>query len=449
MFSKPEDLDNNSKELVPSYDWFQTDGTVTVVIYTKQKGISSELVTADLQEGRLRGEIVVNDYSYLLHFELSYAVQEDIVVQVAEKVGKVELILKKKDTLPWKKLGQPLQSHNSFVKRADRGLFFRKCKLLSKSSISHDTRLLCVMLPPGTHLQVPVGCHLYLKKTVTGTEIVKPYTPVTSSLVSKFKDPSHNDKTHIYFMIKIYPSGLLTPVLDCIRTGEYISVSNPEGIFIKPQVEDAEDLFLLAAGTGFTPMVKLLNHVLTSSSSFRTAKLMFFNKTEDDILWRSQLEQLAVNDTRFDVQFVLSEPNKGWTGKQGRISFPLVSQFVKRSIPKEPQTPPSCYVTETKDQVRHNGCLSAEQVSVTQCEGTCKTYSLYSAEANSMEHKCSCCREERTTKKAITLNCPDGTTLAHFYIHVESCRCLDTECNEAASSEQTSAKRRRRQLTRK
>ncbi|KAL8199305.1 UNVERIFIED_CONTAM: hypothetical protein K2H54_004113 [Gekko kuhli] len=118
-------------------------------------------------------------------------------------------------------------------------------------------------------------------------------------------------------------------------------------------------------------------------------------------------------------------------------------------IPKEPQTPPSCYVTETKDQVRHNGCLSAEQVSVTQCEGTCKTYSLYSAEANSMGHKCSCCREERTTKKAITLNCPDGTTLAHFYIHVESCRCLDTECNEAASSEQTSAKRRRRQLTRK
>ncbi|KAL8186597.1 UNVERIFIED_CONTAM: Cytochrome b5 reductase 4 [Gekko kuhli] len=331
MFSKPEDLDNNSKELVPSYDWFQTDGTVTVVIYTKQKGISSELVIADLQEGRLRGEIVVNDYSYLLHFELSYAVQEDIVVQVAEKVGKVELILKKKDTLPWKKLGQPLQSHNSFVKRADRGLFFRKCKLLSKSSISHDTRLLCVMLPPGTHLQVPVGCHLYLKKTVTGTEIVKPYTPVTSSLVSNFKDPSHNDKTHIYFMIKIYPSGLLTPVLDCIRTGEYISVSNPEGIFIKPQVEDAEDLFLLAAGTGFTPMVKLLNHVLTSSSSFRTAKLMFFNKTEDDILWRSQLEQLAVNDTRFDVQFVLSEPNKGWTGKQGKISFPLVSQFVERS----------------------------------------------------------------------------------------------------------------------
>ncbi|XP_060092609.1 cytochrome b5 reductase 4 [Heteronotia binoei] len=331
VFLKPKDLDSSSKELVPSYDWFQTDGTVTVVIYTKKKDINTELVIADLQEGRLRGEIIVNDYSYLLHLELSHAVHGDVVVQVSEKVGKVELILKKTETLPWKKLGQPLQSHNSFVKRADRGLFFRNCKLISKSSASHDTRLLCVMLPAGTHLQVPVGCHLYLKKTITGTEIVKPYTPVTSSLVSKFRDPSHSDKTHIYFMIKIYPSGLFTPVLDCIRTGEYISVSNPEGNFIKPQTEDVEDLFLLAAGTGFTPMVKLLNYVLTSSSNLRTAKLMFFNKTEDDILWRSQLEQLAVNDERFDVQFVLSEPNKGWTGKQGKISFPLVSQFLKRS----------------------------------------------------------------------------------------------------------------------
>ncbi|XP_077161539.1 cytochrome b5 reductase 4 isoform X2 [Paroedura picta] len=331
MFSKPKDLDNSSKELVPSYDWFQTDGTVTVVIYTKQKDINSELVIADLHEGRLRVEIMVNDCSYLLHFELSYAVQGDIVVQISEKVGKVELILKKKEILPWKKLGQPLQSHNSFVKRADRGLFFRKCKLISKSSVSHDTRLLCVMLPPGTHLQVPIGCHLYLKKTITGTEIVKPYTPVTSSLVSEFKDSSHNDKTHIYFMIKIYPSGLFTPVLDCLCIGEYISVSNPEGNFIKPQAEDVEDLFLLAAGTGFTPMVKLLNYVLTSSSNLRTAKLVFFNKTEDDILWRSQLEQLATNDTRFDVQFVLSEPTEGWTGKQGKISFPLVSQFVKRN----------------------------------------------------------------------------------------------------------------------
>ncbi|XP_008119917.1 cytochrome b5 reductase 4 isoform X1 [Anolis carolinensis] len=330
-FPKNENLDYSSKDIVPSYDWFQKDDSITVVIYTKQKNMNPELVIADLHSGKLRGEIIVKDYSYLLHVELSFEVHEEVIVQVSEKVGKVEFVLTKREPLSWKTLGQPLESHNSFVKCTDRGLCYRKCKLLSKENVTHDTRLFCLMLPPGTHLQVPVGHHVYLKQTITDAEIVKPYTPVASSLVSKFKSPSCCDKTHIFFMIKIYPSGLFTPVLDALQIGEYISLSNPEGNFTTLQVEEVEELFLLAGGTGFTPMVKLLNYALTSSNTLRVAKLMFFNKTEDDILWRRQLEQLSLNDARFDIQFVLSEPKEGWLGKQGRISSSLLSQFVKRS----------------------------------------------------------------------------------------------------------------------
>ncbi|XP_063168688.1 cytochrome b5 reductase 4 isoform X2 [Candoia aspera] len=303
IYLKNKALDDCFKEIIPSYDWFQTQDSVTVVVYTKQKDMNSELVIADVQECKLRGEIIVKEYSYLVHVELSYAVYEDMIVQVSEKVGKVEFVLKKKENLSWKKLGQPLESHNSFVKCSDRGLYYRKCKLLSKTNVSHDTRLFCVGLPPGTHLRVPVGHHLYLKQTITGTEIVKPYTPVSSCLVSPFKIPASNDKAQIFFMIKIYPGGLFTPVLDTLQIG----------------------------GTGFTPMVKLLSYALTNGATLRAVKMMFFNKTEDDILWKSQLEQLALNDMRFDIQFVLSEPKKGWTGKQGKISSSLLSEFVKRS----------------------------------------------------------------------------------------------------------------------
>lgn len=55
-----------------------------------------------------------------------------------------------------------------------------------------------------------------------GTEIVKPYTPVSASLASKFKDPSQNDRRRIFFMIKIYPSGLFTPVLDSLQIGKLL-----------------------------------------------------------------------------------------------------------------------------------------------------------------------------------------------------------------------------------
>lgn len=48
------------------------------------------------------------------------------------------------------------------------GLFYRKCQLVSKEDVTHDTKLFGFMLPPSTHLRVPVGQHVYLKVTITG-----------------------------------------------------------------------------------------------------------------------------------------------------------------------------------------------------------------------------------------------------------------------------------------
>ncbi|XP_066850706.1 cytochrome b5 reductase 4 isoform X1 [Anser cygnoides] len=321
----------SARDLTPSYDWFQTDGLITIVIYTKQKDMNAELVIVDCQDKRLRGEFILADHSYLIELDLDHAVREDLDVNIAEKVGKVEIILKKKDNVHWKVLGRPLESHNTFIKRTDRGLFYRKCKLVSKTEVTHDTKLFSLMLPKSTHLQVPTGQHVYLKQIIAGTEVVKPYTPILPSLTLDFKQPSCHDGAHIYLMIKIYSCGLFTQALDHLQIGDYISVSNPEGNFKKSQVQTSEDLFLLAAGTGFTPMVKLLNFALTEVSCLRTVKLIFFNKKEDDILWRNQLEELALKDKRFEVQFILSEPTKDWGGKQGKISLSLLSECVKRS----------------------------------------------------------------------------------------------------------------------
>ncbi|XP_012887738.1 PREDICTED: cytochrome b5 reductase 4 isoform X3 [Dipodomys ordii] len=265
----------------PSYDWFQTDSSVTIVIYTKQKDISLESIIIDHQDGSFRAETIMKDYSYLIHIGLSHEVQEDFSVRVVENVGKIEIILKKRENTSWKSLGHPLEMHLSFIPRKDRGLYYRKCQLVSKAVVTPDTRLFCVALPPCTHLQVQAGHHVYLKLTIAG---------------------------------------------------DFVSVSSPEGSFKISKLQELEDLFLLAAGTGFTPMVKILNYALTNVPSLRKIKLMFFNKTEDDIIWRRQLEKLAFDNERFDVEFVLSAPALEWNGKRGHISPALLSEFLKRSL---------------------------------------------------------------------------------------------------------------------
>ena len=236
----------------PSYDWFQRDALVTIVIYTKQKDINLDSVIADHRDDSFKAETVIKDYSYLIHIALSHEIQEDFSVRVVENVGKIEIVLKKKENTSWKCLGHPLENHNSLIPKKD-----------------------------------------------TGTEIVKPYTPVSDSLFSESKEPVLPNNKYIYFLIKIYPAGLFTPELDHLQIGDYVSVSNPEGNFKISQFQELEDLFLLAAGTGFTPMVKVLSYALTNIPSLRKVKLMFFNKTEDDIIWRSQLEKLSFKDKRY------------------------------------------------------------------------------------------------------------------------------------------------------
>ena len=106
-----------------------------------------------------------------------------------------------------------------------------------------------------------------------GAEIVKPYTPVSDSLLSDFKEPVLSPNKYIYFLIKIYPAGLFTPELDRLQIGDFISVSGPEGNFKVSKLQEVEDLFLLAAGTGFTPMVTVLNYALSHMSSLRYVPL--------------------------------------------------------------------------------------------------------------------------------------------------------------------------------
>lgn len=52
-------------------------------------------------------------------------------------------------------------------------------------------------------------------------EIVRSYTPVVPSLDNSEQNSSFNS-SHIVLMIKIYPAGLLTPLLNLYNIGKFL-----------------------------------------------------------------------------------------------------------------------------------------------------------------------------------------------------------------------------------
>ncbi|KAM4567636.1 cytochrome b5 reductase 4 [Fundulus diaphanus] len=317
-----------NKDSRPRYDWFQTDATVHLVVYAKRKIPSSGCVTVDLKAGTLRVEVLLGKLSYMIHLRLAGEVEENVSVHYAFSVGKIQVTMHKPSEGKWPSLGQPLEFHNTFLCKKDRGLFYRDCTLVSKTEVNHNTHVFRLQCPRGTVMHVPVGKHVYLKALIEGAEIVRPYTPVDQDLVAASRPSSHD--SDVYLMIKVYPDGVFTPYLNSLQIGETISVGGPDGPFSLRPLRDVTHLYLLAAGTGLTPMARLLSLVLREMDSISTTKLLFFNKREEDILWRCQLDDLAANEERFQVEYILSEPSDSWSGRKGRVDEPTLSQVLIR-----------------------------------------------------------------------------------------------------------------------
>ncbi|XP_024917632.1 cytochrome b5 reductase 4 isoform X2 [Cynoglossus semilaevis] len=315
------------KDSRPRYDWFQTDVTVHLVVYAKRKIPSSGCTTVDLRAGVLRVELLLGKMSYLIHLCLAEDIEDNVSVHSAFSVGKVQISIHKQVKEKWTSLGQPLDSHNTFLLKKDRTPFYRNCVLVSKNEVNHNSYMFRLKMPPGTIMHVPVGKHVYLRTLIEDTDVVRPYTPVDRDLTAASQ--LSTEGSELYLMIKVYPDGVFTQHLNSLNTGEHISVSGPEGPFSVRPLRDVSHLFLLAAGTGFTPMARLIQ-LAQDSETIRKTRLLFFNRREEDILWTSQLEELAANNNRFQVEHILSEPSESWSGRKGRISESILEDFIMR-----------------------------------------------------------------------------------------------------------------------
>ncbi|GLD48612.1 cytochrome b5 reductase 4 [Lates japonicus] len=316
------------KDLRPRYDWFQTDVTVHLVVYAKRKIPSSGCTVVDLEAGVLRLEVLLGKMSYMIHLCLADEVEGSVSVHTAFSVGKIQVSIRKQAKGKWTSLGQPQEFHNTFLRKKDRAPYYRDCVLLSKTEVNHNTYVFRLQLPRGTVMHVPVGQHVYLKALIHDTEVVRPYTPVDQNLAAA----SHlsSQESHLYLMIKVYPDGVFTQHLNNLHTGDHISVSGPEGTFAVRPLRDVTYLYLLAAGTGFTPMARLIQLALQDPDTIRKTRLLFFNRREEDILWRCELDELAAKNERFQVEYVLSEPSEGWTGRKGRVDESMLQDFLNR-----------------------------------------------------------------------------------------------------------------------
>ncbi|KAI1232808.1 NADH-cytochrome b5 reductase 2, partial [Lamprotornis superbus] len=213
-------------------------------------------------------------------------------------------------------------------------------RLLDKEEISHDTKKFRFGLPSTNHiLGLPVGQHVYLSAKIDGSLVIRAYTPVSSD----------ETKGYVDLIIKVYhknvnpkfpEGGKMSQYLDNMKTGDTIDFRGPNGLLvykgtgtflIKPNKKSeaekkfAKHLGMIAGGTGITPMLQLIRQITNDPKDSTKCYLLFANQTENDILLRAELEDIAKrHPEQFVLWYTLDRPPKDWKYSSGFVTADML-----------------------------------------------------------------------------------------------------------------------------
>ncbi|CAL8072773.1 unnamed protein product [Calicophoron daubneyi] len=173
----------------------------------------------------------------------------------------------------------------------------------------------------------PIGHHCILRlRDSTDGYISRPYTPVPHTLFGASAPTicPRLSPFDAYFLVKVYRDGQMSPLLDALKPDDELEISLPIGHMpinfmssltgIPPQNSPWTDIFMLAAGSGITPMLRVIDSILYGSGADGSAPcpttlhMICFDRTQADQVLTNELEKLCIKfSDRLSVLRVLSE----------------------------------------------------------------------------------------------------------------------------------------------
>jgi ferredoxin-NADP reductase len=132
--------------------------------------------------------------------------------------------------------------------------------------------------------------------------------------------------------VKRIAGGLVsTHVVERVKVGDVLAARGPMGRFVPPAA--ARRLFLVAGGSGITPIMSQLRHALATYPGSQLT-LLYGNRSEADVIFRAQLAELAAQHPSLTVQHVLSDGRGELSAAPGILDEATVAGQLARLAPR-------------------------------------------------------------------------------------------------------------------
>lgn len=187
---------------------------------------------------------------------------------------------------------------------------FKEFELIDKTVISRNSAIYRFKLfRKSENLDIPIGHHVCCSVDIDGKEEIRYYTPISSKYDLGFFD----------ILVKSYEDGKVSKYFASLKEGQTVKFKGPVGR-MSYQPNMTKNILMIAGGSGITPMLQVMSAITTTAVDVTRVKLIFANETENDILLKEEIDELAEKYPHFDVEYILNKPSVNWTGKTGLVT---------------------------------------------------------------------------------------------------------------------------------
>eukprot|EP00658_Telonema_sp_P-2_P061561 TRINITY_DN5024_c0_g1_i1.p1 TRINITY_DN5024_c0_g1~~TRINITY_DN5024_c0_g1_i1.p1 ORF type:complete len:435 (-),score=149.40 TRINITY_DN5024_c0_g1_i1:312-1616(-) len=173
---------------------------------------------------------------------------------------------------------------------------YKKFRVTSASNVTSEADRETMFIKLGvstTH--IPTGQHVQIRAHV-GDEVVE----------RKFT-PTRFDGRECELLVRVVKDGALTPVLAQLKEGDMVEMRGPVGSYtyglsgpgslqdmlLAKRYVGVSQMLMLAGGTGITPMLQIVNHVLADAEDSTHMVLVCFNKSMGEAMLAERISGLA------------------------------------------------------------------------------------------------------------------------------------------------------------
>jgi glycine betaine catabolism B len=132
-------------------------------------------------------------------------------------------------------------------------------------------------------------------------------------------------RSHLEYAVRISDSPWKR-AFAALQPGDEVRVFGPIGDFV---LHEKKPAVLVAGGVGITPLKGMAEYAADKALPI-PVRLVYSNRSEDEIVYRDELETLEEQNPNFRVLHTLTRStDSGWRGRTGRIDRELLQEIAR------------------------------------------------------------------------------------------------------------------------